>query len=101
VEIESALLRHPGLRVALAVGVPDVLLGEVVVVCAVAHDGIVVDEPDVREFLRGRVASYKIPRRVLFFEEDQLSLTGSGKIRGQPLRALAIARLAEEEPPLP
>jgi acyl-CoA synthetase (AMP-forming)/AMP-acid ligase II len=99
VEIESALLRHPGLRVALAIGVPDLLLGEVVVVCAVAHDGVVVDELDVREFLRGRIASYKIPRRVLFFEEDQLSLTGSGKIRGEPLRSLAIARLAEEKPP--
>src|SRR5262249_23154556 len=52
VEIEGALIRHPALKVALAVGVPDPLLGEIVVVCAVAHDGIVVDEADVREFLR-------------------------------------------------
>src|SRR5262249_2016016 len=97
--IEGALIRHPALKVALAVGVPDPLLGEIVVVCAVAHDGIVVDEADVREFLRGRIASYKIPRRVLFFEDDQLSLTGSGKIRGEPLRALAIARLTEKSDP--
>jgi Acyl-CoA synthetases (AMP-forming)/AMP-acid ligases II len=46
-----------------------------------------VDEGDVRDFLRGRVAAYKIPRRVLFFDEDELSLTGNAKIRGDELRS--------------
>ena len=96
VEIEEALLRHPGLKAALAVGVPDPLLGQVVVVCAVAHDAANVDEEDVRGFLRGRIASYKIPRRVLFFEEAELSLTANAKVRGEPLRALAAGRLASE-----
>jgi acyl-CoA synthetase (AMP-forming)/AMP-acid ligase II len=97
-EIEEALVRHPGLKVALAVGVPDPLLGQSVVVCAVAQDGVPVDEDEVRGFLRGRLASYKVPRRVLFFDESDLSITGSGKVRGQPLRALALARLALEVP---
>ena len=94
VEIEETLLRHPGLKAALAVGIPDGTLGEMVVLCAVAHDGVSVDEDDVRNFLRGRVASYKIPRRVLFFDEDELSLTGNAKIRSDALRELAIQRLA-------
>jgi len=93
VEVELALLRHPALRAALVVGVPDPLLGERVVVCAVAHDGADVTESDVRAFLRGRIASYKIPRRVLFFDEDELSLTGNAKIRTSALRELAAARL--------
>jgi acyl-CoA synthetase (AMP-forming)/AMP-acid ligase II len=94
VEIEETLLRHPALWAALAVGIPDEKLGEVVVVCAVAHDGVHVDEDDVRSFLRGRLAAYKIPRRVLFFDERELSLTGNAKIRADELRKLAMSRLA-------
>jgi fatty-acyl-CoA synthase len=94
VELEETLLRHPGLKAALAVGIPDEKLGEMVVLCAVAHDGAGVDEGDVRAFLRGRVASYKIPRRVLFFDEHELSLTGNAKIRSDELRKLATERLS-------
>lgn len=96
VEIEDALTRHPGLKTALAVGVPDELLGEMVVVCAVAHEGVTVDEIDVQEFLRGKLASYKIPRRVLLFSDDDLSLTGNQKVRADELRRLATERLALE-----
>jgi len=95
VEIEETLLRHPGLTAALAVGVPHPTLGEMVVVCAVAHQGHRVDEDDVRAFLRGRIASYKIPRRVVFVEESDLTLTGNAKIRTDDLRALA-SRLLDE-----
>jgi fatty-acyl-CoA synthase len=94
VEIEERLLRHPALWTARAVGIPDEKLGEMVVVCAVAHDGVDVGEDDVRGFLRGRIASYKIPRRVLFFDEHELSLTGNAKIRAEDLRELALARLS-------
>jgi fatty-acyl-CoA synthase len=94
VEIEETLLRHPGLKAALAIGVPDDKLGEMVVLCAVEHDGVTLGEDDVRDFLRGRVATYKIPRRVLFFTEDELSLTGNAKIRSDELRKLAMQRLS-------
>ncbi|MGH2727538.1 MAG: AMP-binding enzyme [Actinomycetota bacterium] len=94
VEIETELLRHPGLKAAGAVGVPHPMLGQIVVVVAVAHDGVTVDEEAVRSFLRGRIASYKIPRRVLFVREDELTLTGNQKIKPEDVRALAAARLA-------
>ena len=93
VEIEMALLHHPSLKAAGAVGVPHETLGQMVVVVAVAQDGARVGEEDVRDFLRGRLASYKIPRRVIFVEESQLSLTGNQKIRPEDLRALARATL--------
>ena len=96
VEIETELLRHPGLKTSVAVGVPHETLGEMVVLCAVPHERAEIDEENVRAFLRGRLASYKIPRRVLFFREDELSLTGNQKIRTEELRALASARLAAE-----
>jgi acyl-CoA synthetase (AMP-forming)/AMP-acid ligase II len=98
VEIETELLHHPDLHSALAVGVPHETLGEVVVVCAVAQSGRDVDEAGVREFLRGRIASYKIPRHVLFFEDHELSMTGNAKIRSEDLRRLAAERLREPTP---
>ena len=98
VEIETELLHHPDLVCALAVGVAHETLGEVVVVCAVAKAGRNVDEPGVQSFLRGRIASYKIPRHVLFFEEEDLVLTGNSKIRVEELRRLASQRLG---PPAP
>jgi len=95
-EIELALLHHPGLKTAMAVGVPHPKLGQEVVVCAVAHDGVTVTEDEVRAFLKGRIASYKIPRRVLFVSEAELSFTANAKIRAEALRQLAAARLASE-----
>jgi len=63
----------------------------------VAHDGAVVDAEEIRTFLTGRIASYKIPRQVLFFAADELSYTANNKIRSDQLRALAIARLGPDE----
>jgi len=95
VEIEMELLHHPHLKASGAVGVPHETLGQMVVVVAVAQDGATVSEDDVRGFLKGRIASYKIPRRVFFVQEADLSLTGNQKIRPEDLRTLAGARLAE------
>ncbi len=97
VEIDNELLRHPGLHSAVAVGVAHPTLGEIVVVCAVAQPGAHLDEDGVREFLRGKLASYKLPRRVLFFDEEELTLTGNAKIRADELRKLATERLARGE----
>jgi len=78
---ETELLHHPLLKAAGAIGVPHETLGQMVVVVAVAQEGSKVDEVDVRTFLRGRLASYKIPRRVIFVLEKELTLTGNQKIR--------------------
>ena len=45
------------------------------------------------EFLRERLASYKVPRHVLFFREDEIALTGNAKIKSGDLRQLAAQRL--------
>ena len=96
VEIELELLHQPGLRAAGAVGVPHDTLGQIVVVVAVVQEGSTVTEDEVREFLKGRIASYKIPRRVVFVREQDLSLTGNQKIKPEDLRVLAAARLAQD-----
>lgn len=47
----------------------------------------------IREFLKVHLASYKVPRRVLFMREEELVLTGSAKVQLGALRELAMKRL--------
>jgi fatty-acyl-CoA synthase len=98
VELETLLARHPGLLGAAVVGVPDDLLGEVVVACVVARDGAEVSEDDVRTYVREHMSSFKVPRRVLFFTVEELPVTSSDKVQHAELRALALARIAEVAP---
>jgi len=56
-----------------------------------------VTEDEVRGYLKERVSSYKVPRRVLFVDEDELSFTTSQqKVRLEALRSLAVQRLADD-----
>ncbi|HET6810746.1 MAG TPA: class I adenylate-forming enzyme family protein [Acidimicrobiales bacterium] len=95
VEVETEAMFLGGLAVASVVGVPHPTLGQAVVLCAVPRPGAEVDGRAVAEQLRGRLASYKIPRVVLLFEEAELQFTGSDKVRTERLRELAVARMVE------
>jgi len=95
-EIDETIRNCPGVKLNQTVGVPDELLGEMVVTAVVPHEGQVLDEDGIRDFARQSLASYKVPRRVLFFEEGELKTTGSAKIKTADLRELASKRLAGE-----
>jgi fatty-acyl-CoA synthase len=95
-EIEKALGDCEELSVAQAVGIPHPVLGEVIVLCAVRAAGADVDETELRSRLRERLSAYKVPRRVLFFEPDELSFTSNQKLQVGPLRELALERLQRE-----
>jgi fatty-acyl-CoA synthase len=92
-EVDDALVQHAGVKVAQTVGVPHETLGEVVVSCVVPHDSSRLDVEDVRAFLAQRLASYKVPRHVLLFRDDEIALTGNAKIKTADLRQLAAKRL--------
>lgn len=93
VEIDTVIAKCPGVKVTKTVGVPDELLGEMVVACIVPQDGAVLTADEVRDFARQQLASYKVPRRVLFFDESDLDMTGSSKVKASQLRDLAAKRL--------
>jgi len=93
-EIDEVLATHPSVRLVQTVGVPHETLGEMVVSCVVPHEGVALDEATIRDFAKRRLASYKTPRRVLFFREEELAKTGSDKVKAGALRDLAAARLA-------
>ena len=90
-EIEAYLASHPAIAAAAVVGLPDARLSEVAVafVRVEAHQNIT--EAQVVEHCRGKIASYKIPRHVIFLEE--FPMTGSGKVQKVKLREEARRRL--------
>lgn len=94
IEVDTELASCPGVKHSVTVGVPHETLGELVVACVMPEDGRSLTEATVRDFLKERLASYKVPRRVIFVDEADLSLTGTAKVKTSALRELAAKRLA-------
>ena len=98
-ELEVELRACPPVKLARIVGMPDARLDQIVVACITLKDGADATEADIQAFLRERVAVYKVPKRVLFFAEGEIPMTGSDtKVRDAELVALVTARLAGIHP---
>jgi acyl-CoA synthetase (AMP-forming)/AMP-acid ligase II len=81
-EIENALRRHPAVREAAVIGIPDERLGEVGMAFVVAGGPLAEDE--LIAWAREEMANYKVPRRVAFL--DALPLNATGKVEKNVLR---------------
>ncbi len=75
-EVEEALLTHPGVKEAVAVGVPHKTRGEAVKVYIVPEDGASLTRREVTDHVRERLANYKIPKYVEFRESLPKNLVG-------------------------
>lgn len=93
VEVDDVIARFPGVKRTQTVGVPDDLLGEMVVSCIVPVDGANLDEAEIIAFVKREIASFKVPRRVLFFTDSEYAITGSEKVKSSVVRELAAKRL--------
>ena len=91
-EVEGLLLEHPAVQQVAVVGLPDQRLAEIPVAFVVRESESDIDADSIIDYCRGKVASFKIPRHVIFLEE--FPMTSSGKIRKVELRAEAMRRLA-------
>ena len=78
-EIEELLYEHPKIVHAAVVGAPDPRLGERNCLCVVLKPGTSLELDDVVQFLRGRVADYKLPEELVVMTE--FPMTPTGKIR--------------------
>jgi o-succinylbenzoate---CoA ligase len=83
-EIEAALLAHPAIAEAGVVGLDDEQWGQVPVAFVVASSDRRPTTDELIDFLRERLASYKVPRQITFVEE--LPRTAAGKLRRNVLR---------------
>jgi fatty-acyl-CoA synthase len=88
-EIEEFLYAHPAISDVQVVGVPDDRYGEVVCAWVVLREGADLDEDELREFCRDRIARFKIPQYVRFV--DAFPMTVTGKVQKFRMREVEIA----------
>jgi acyl-CoA synthetase (AMP-forming)/AMP-acid ligase II len=74
-EVEAAINAHDAVREVAIIGVPDPTWGQSVVAIVVLHDGQVLSEDDLIDHVKGRIASYKKPKQVVF-RDDPLPRNG-------------------------
>jgi fatty-acyl-CoA synthase len=75
-EVEEFLYHHPSVQAVQVCGVPDTRFGEEICAWIQLKVGSTATEEDVREFCRGQIAHYKIPRYVRFVNEFPMTITG-------------------------
>ncbi|HTP41526.1 MAG TPA: AMP-binding protein [Nitrospiria bacterium] len=90
-EIEDYLFTHPNVAEAAVFGVPDPFYGEEVAAWIQLHPGKRATEEEIREFCKGRIAHFKIPRYISFVKEFPMTVTG--KIQKFRMREIAVEQL--------
>lgn len=90
-EVEQLLTQHPDVKDAHVVGVPDKVRGEIIV--AFVQSKSALSEESLRNFVKERAASFKVPHHVFVRRETQLPRLASGKIAKYQLVQEAIREL--------
>ena len=90
-EIEEFLYTHPAVADVQVIGVPDPKYGEELMAWVKLRPGTTADEQELREFCRGQIAHFKIPRYVRFVDEFPMTVTG--KVQKFVMREQSIADL--------
>jgi long-chain acyl-CoA synthetase len=84
-EVEAAVYEYPGIGDAAVFGVPHERLGEEVALVLRPKDGVTVDPDELRGFLTGRLASFKVPAHIWVWETE-LPRNPAGKVLKRQLR---------------
>lgn len=93
-EIEEFLYHLEGVSDVQVAAVPSKKYGEEVGAFIILKEGAKLEPEDVRDYCKGKIARYKIPKYVFFV--DSFPLTGSGKIQKYKLKELSL-KLCEEQ----
>lgn len=90
-EVEEALKHHESVADALVIGLPDERWGQAITAVVKLNSGFELDEIGLREFARGHLAGYKLPKRIL--AKDDLERAVNGKADYDRIRAYAQMEL--------
>jgi fatty-acyl-CoA synthase len=94
-EVEEFLYSHPSVSDVQVIGVPDEKYGEEIMAWVKLRAGTRVSGDELRDFCRGKIASYKIPRYWKFV--DAFPMTVTGKVQKFKMREAAVAELGLEK----
>ena len=90
-EIEEFLHTHERVSEVQVIGVPDHKYGEAVCAWIRLRDGVAATEEEFRDFCRGQIATFKIPRYIRFIDEFPMTVTG--KVQKFRMREISVAEL--------
>jgi long-chain acyl-CoA synthetase len=89
-EVEEALYRHPKVKEAVVIGLPDLRMGEIIKAYLVLKDGETATEAEIVQFCRAELTHFKVPQRIEFRKE--LPKTIIGKVLRRVLLAEEAAK---------
>jgi fatty-acyl-CoA synthase len=95
VEIEDFLMAHEDIEAVQVTGVPDPKYGEEIIAWISLKEGKNPSEDDIKEFCKGKVAHYKVPRYIRF--GDDFPMTVTGKVQKYKMRETSIKELGLKE----
>ncbi len=90
-EIEEFLYTHPAIADAQVIGVPSAKYGEEIMAWVQLGEGMSATDDEIKDFCRGKIAHFKIPRYISFVNDFPMTVTG--KIRKAEMREKSIADL--------
>lgn len=93
-EMEEVFYRHPDVMEVALVGLPDSVLGEIVCACIKLKPNVQVNEQDLHQFMKDKIADFKVPDKIILL--DEFPMTASGKIRKVSLRENLIKNIEAE-----
>jgi fatty-acyl-CoA synthase len=94
-EIEEFLYGHPKVQDVQVIGVPDVKFGEEIMAWVRLREGQTATDDEIRDYCRGKIAHYKIPRYVKFV--DAFPMTVTGKVQKFVMRDASVKELGLED----
>ncbi|MYJ43561.1 MAG: AMP-binding protein [Acidimicrobiaceae bacterium] len=94
-EVEEFLYTHPDIVDVQVIGVPDVRYGEEIMAWVQLRDGAGATADDIKDFCRGTIAHYKVPRYIKI--TDTFPMTITGKVRKFKMREQSIEELRLDE----
>lgn len=98
-EVEDVLHRHPKIKQAQVIGVPDPRLVEVPAAYVILLEGETATPQEIISWSKERLANFRVPRYVQIVDSfEKIGMTGSSKIQKNKLRAQALIDFGLEEP---
>jgi acyl-CoA synthetase (AMP-forming)/AMP-acid ligase II len=85
-EIENVVGGNPKVKDVAVIGIPHEKWGEQVAAVVVLHEGSSATEQEISDYCRGKIAGYKVPKKVIFIKDDEMPRSGAGKILHRMLR---------------
>jgi len=99
-EVEMEMQQLEGVHSAYVVGIPDEERGQLLVAAVVPRDGADLDTDAIREQLRARLSSYKVPRAYVVFRREEVPMLHSNKVARREIADIIAARLGRKAPGL-